>query len=159
MLHQSNLSSKGVISLRSPRFFGIIALIAVIVFSVFSCKSYERTSFNFKEYIAQQYNDENLDPLPWHLINVYWHFKSRLDFQRLDIDVTVKKIPSATVTFGFPRVNDIELPFIAYALHPHITPNVTTVFSHGREITVIVDPNNPKHEPLSKKQINLLFLE
>ena len=69
-----------------------------------------------------------------------------------------QKIPSATVSFGFPRVNGTELPFSGiFAYRPHVTPNVTTVSSKGRNIIVIVDPDNPKPEPISKKLENIIL--
>ena len=62
-----------------------------------------------------------------------------------------KKIPPATVTFGFPKVNGIEQNvYKVYAYRPHTTPNVTTVSSQGCEITVTLDPENPRPEPISK---------
>ena len=72
---------------------------------------------------------------------------------------TETKIPPATVSFGFPRINGIELPVDnIHAYHPYVMPNVTTVSSKGRVITVAVDPDNPKPGPISKEPKNI-FLE
>jgi len=71
---------------------------------------------------------------------------------------TEAKIPPATVSFGFPRVNGIELPVDSiFAYRPYVMPNVTTVSSNGRDIIVTVDPDNPKHGPISKERQNIFL--
>jgi hypothetical protein len=65
---------------------------------------------------------------------------------------SVRTAPSSTVSFGFPRVNNIELPvsrIIAY--RPHVTPNVTTISTSGRNIIVTLDPYNPLPGKISRE--------
>ena len=303
---------------KSNKWFGFITFIAVICFSVILFGCTWRNSSIAQGNVIPQNNNQNLDPLPWQLINVWWFFTSTPDFQRLDIDVavtdvsseynfyispintsindcmlyagiqtntlgqrsksnntqinlgkggifsrwskdqitpigldyvdmfddgacassgtegefcgvrlpfdwtsgtytfslikentilykevphtwvayeitnkktnetkrigrllfegkslklrtefaafvevygTATKIPPATVSFGFPRVNGIELPVDSiFAYRPYVTPNVTTVSSKGHNITVIVDPDNPKPGLISKERENI-FLE
>jgi len=71
----------------------------------------------------------------------------------VEIYGTAPKIPSTTVTFGFPKINGIELPVSnVYAFRPYITPNVTKVSLQGRDMTVILDPDNPQPGPMSKER-------
>ena len=64
---------------------------------------------------------------------------------------STRAVPPATVSFGYPRVNNIELPANRIFAHrPHVTPNVTTVSTSGRNIIVTLDPVNLRPGGISK---------
>ena len=61
-----------------------------------------------------------------------------------------RKVPYVAVSFGYPKIIGIEPPASrVVAQRFHVTPNITTVSSHDKTITVVVDPCNPRSGTVS----------